>query len=271
MGIVLISILYPLLYMFSVSFSSAQYIAQGQVTFFPKGFTLDSYYAIMETPRIPKAYLNSVIYTVVGVTFNVIFTVVTAYPLSRKNMVFRNPILVMIIITMFFNGGMIPNFLLVSNLRMIDTIWALFVPNLIWTFELLIMKNFFEGIPKDMHESAKIDGASEFTILARIMVPLSFAPIATLVLFFTMGHWNSYFIPSIYLNDMNKYPLQVVLKNMLLDDMATQYSNVQRYAHLASEGLKNATIFLSLVPMMVIYPFLQKYFVKGVMVGAVKG
>ena len=175
-----------------------------------------------------------------------------------------------IVLTMFFNGGMIPTYIIVSSFGLIDTIWAIVIPNALWTIELLILKSFYENMSDSLRESAIIDGASEFRVLFSIVIPLSTPALASIGLFYFMGHWNSYFIPMIYLNDAAKFPLQVVLREMLV--FATNESEgLVDKAALAPETLKNATIFISMIPVMIIYPFAQKFFAKGVMLGSDKG
>jgi putative aldouronate transport system permease protein len=171
---------------------------------------------------------------------------------------------------MFFNGGMIPNYIIVQKLGMIDTIWAMVLPNAIWTFELLVLKSFYQSLPPSLYESAIIDGASEYRILFQITIPLSKAALASIALFYFMGQWNSYFIPMIYLNDSRMQPLQVVLREMLVYDGAKD-SNLIDAAKIAPEALKNAVIFISLVPVLILYPITQKFFIQGVMLGSVKG
>ncbi len=263
-------LLYPIIYIVSVSFSDTIYIVQNKVTFFPKGFNIEAYKLILKNARIPRAYLNTMIYTSLGTFINVMMTAVGAYPLSKKNLFGRKFFITAIVITMFFNGGMIPSFIVVQKLGLIDSMWALVIPNAIWTMELLIMKSFYESISPSLYEAAIIDGASEFRILFQIMIPLSKAAIASIALFYFMGHWNSFFLPLIYLNDSDKFPLQIVLKEMLLDGSAKE-SNLMTQAKMTPEAMKNATIFLSMVPVMMVYPFAQKYFTKGVMLGSVKG
>ncbi len=263
-------LLYPIIYIVSVSFSDTIYIVQNKVTFFPKGFNIEAYKLILKNARIPRAYLNTIIYTSLGTFINVMMTAVGAYPLSKKNLFGRKFFITAIVITMFFNGGMIPSFIVVQKLGLIDSMWALVIPNAIWTMELLIMKSFYESISPSLYEAAIIDGASEFRILFQIMIPLSKAAIASIALFYFMGHWNSFFLPLIYLNDSDKFPLQIVLKEMLLDGSAKE-SNLMTQAKMTPEAMKNATIFLSMVPVMMVYPFAQKYFTKGVMLGSVKG
>jgi putative aldouronate transport system permease protein len=261
---------YPLLYIVSVSFSDTLYIVQNKIRFFPKGFNLEAYKFIIKDPRIPRAYINTIVYTAVGTLINLLMTSLAAYPLSKSGFFGRKFFMSAIVFTMFFSGGLIPNFIIVQKLGMVDSIWALVIPNAIWTMELLILKSFYESIPASLYESAIIDGASEYRILFTIILPLSKAALASIGLFYFMGHWNSFFIPMIYLNDAKKYPLQLVLREMLIFDTAKE-SNLIDQSAMTPEAMKNATIFISMVPVMIIYPFAQKYFVKGVMVGSIKG
>ncbi len=261
---------YPVLYIISVSFSDTASIVQNKVRFFPKGFNLEAYKFILQDIRIPRAYLNTIIYTAAGTFVNLLMTVLGAYPLSKKGFFGRRFFMGAIVFTMFFNGGIIPNYIIVQKLHLIDTIWAIIIPNAIWTMELLILKGFYESIPASLYESAIVDGASEYKILFKIMVPLSKAALASIGLFYFMGHWNSFFIPLIYLNDAKKFPLQLVLREMLIFDTAKE-SNLIDQSKMTPEAMKNATIFISMIPVLLIYPFAQKYFVKGVMVGSIKG
>ncbi|MBS4197544.1 carbohydrate ABC transporter permease [Lederbergia citri] len=265
-----IAILYPIFYIVAVSFSETSQVVQGNVWLLPKGFNLDAYKEILSQNKIPKAYLNTIIYTGLGTTINLLMTAIAAYPLSRVTFFGRKFFMLAIVLTMFFNGGMIPTYVLVQSLGMIDTIWAIVIPNAIWTIELLILKSFFESMPESLRESAVIDGASEFRILFTIMIPLSKPALASIGLFYFMGHWNSYFLPMIYLNDSAKYPLQVILRDMLIFANNENESLIDKAA-LAPEALKNATIFISMIPVLIIYPFAQKYFAKGVMLGSEKG
>ena len=171
---------------------------------------------------------------------------------------------------MFFSGGMIPTFIVVQKLGLINSIWALVIPNAIWTTQLFILKSFYESISPSLYEAAIVDGASEYRILFQIIIPLSKPALASLALFYFMGHWNSYFLPLIYLNDLNKLPLQVILRDMLIDNTAGN-PNLMTASKLTPEALKNATIFISMIPVLLIYPFVQKYFAKGIMLGSVKG
>ena len=270
MGAVLISVLYPILNVVAISFSSSSFVVRNEVTIFPRGFTLDAYKELFSSSRITRAYGNTLLYTGLGTGINLLMTILTAYPLSRPALTGRKLFMGLILFTIFFNGGTIPTFIVVQALGLRNTIWSMVLPNAIWTMELLILISFFRSVPQALHESAVLDGASEATILWRIFVPLSKASLASVGLFYFMGHWNSYFLPLIYLDDQKLYPLQLVLKDMLLDESAT-ISNVVSGSAITPASLKNAVIFITMVPVMIIYPMVQKYFVKGVMIGSVKG
>lgn len=271
MSLVAIVTIYPILYIVAVSFSDSGYILQNKVFLWPRGFNIEAYKDILSSTKIPRAYLNTIIYTGLGTFINLLMTALAAYPLSRPDFIGRKFFMIMIILTMFLSGGMIPTYLIVQKLGMIDSIWAIIIPNAIWTIELLILKSFFENIPDSMRESALIDGASELKILFKIVLPLSKPALASIGLFYFMGHWNSYFIPMIYLNDSNLYPLQVVLRNMLMNtELQNANSAIERNL-LTPEALKNATIFITMIPVLILYPFAQKYFAKGVMLGSEKG
>jgi putative aldouronate transport system permease protein len=263
---------YPVVYIVAVSFSDTASIVQNKVFLWPKGFNLHAYQEILENPRIPRSYLNTILYTSVGTAVNLLMTAVAAYPLSRPGFFGRKFFMIAIVLTMFFTGGMIPTYLIVQKLHLIDSIWALVLPNAIWTIELLILKSFYESMSGSLRESAVIDGASEYRILFRIVMPLSKPALASVGLFFFMGHWNSFFLPMIYLNDAKLYPLQVVLRDMLIFDSAKETgSAAEQAAALTPQALKNATIFVSMIPVLLIYPFAQKYFAQGIMLGSEKG
>lgn len=270
LSLVAIVTLYPVLYIVSVSFSDTAYIVQHKVFLWPRGFTVDAYKQILDSSKIPRAYGNTILYTTVGTFINLVMTAVAAYPLSRPGFVGRTFFMVAIVLTMFLNGGMIPTFLIVQKLNLIDSIWAIVLPNAIWTVELLILKSFYENMSPALRESAVMDGASEYRVLFHIVIPLSKPALASIGLFFFMGHWNSFFLPMIYLNDVKLYPLQVVLRDMLLFDTNKQAGAIEQ-ALIAPQALKNATIFISMVPVLLIYPFAQKYFAKGIMLGSEKG
>ena len=270
MGLILVIILYPMLNIIAISFSGSAHVVQRSVTVFPRGFTLDAYREIFSSPKIPHAYMNTFIYTGLGTAINILMTILTAYPLSKSHLVGRKGFMTMIMLTMFFSGGMIPTYIVVRTLGMINTIWSLLLPNAIWTIELLILMSFFRSLPSAIYESAVIDGASEYRILWQLYVPLSKASLASIGLFYFMGHWNSYVLPFLYLNDQSMYPIQLVLKDMLLDETSS-ISNMVTTSAFTPTSLKNAVIFITMIPVMIIYPFVQRYFVQGVMIGSVKG
>ena len=265
------TILYPLLHLLAVSFSIGFHITANDISIFPRGFTLESYFYFLENQSVIRAYGNSIVYTVVGVICNVLFTVLTAYPLSKSYLLGRSFIMKLILFTLFFSGGMIPSFLVVKETGLLDSMWSLIIPNLIWTVNLIIMINFFRSLPLSLYDAAELDGASDFTVFRTIAVPLSKASIASITLFYFMGHWNSYLIPILYLHDKAKFPLQVVLRSMLMEDQVEGLGQVVDISQLTPTGVKNAVIVLSMIPVLIVYPFVQKYFVTGVMVGSVKG
>ncbi|MCI1772617.1 MULTISPECIES: carbohydrate ABC transporter permease [Paenibacillus] len=262
---------YPVVYITAVSLSATSEVVQGNITLFPKGFNLDAYSQVLNDDRVPRAYLNTIFYTALGTAINLLLTAVAAYPLARKNFFGRKFFLLAIIMTMFLNPGIIPNYLIVSELGLLDSVWALVLPNAIWTFELLILKSFYENMSESLREAAVVDGASEYRILFQIVLPLSKPALASIGLFYFMGHWNSFFIPLIYLNDANMYPLQVVLRDMLIFSENGSNPSLVDASALAPQAMKNATIVLSMIPVLLIYPFAQKYFAKGVMLGSEKG
>lgn len=266
-----IVILYPIIYITAVSLSDTAAVVQGQVTLLPKGFNFDAYGQVLKDERIPRAYMNTIFYTTLGTSINLLLTAIAAYPLSRKDFFGRKVFMVGIVITMFLNPGIIPNYLIVQELGLIDSVWALVLPNAIWTFELIILKSFYENMSEGLREAAVVDGASEYRILFQIMIPLSKPALASIGLFYFMGHWNSFFIPLIYLNDTTMYPLQVVLRDMLIFADSSNNTNLVDAAAFAPQAMKNATIVLSMIPVLLLYPFAQKYFAKGVMLGSEKG
>lgn len=272
--ILVIITLYPVLNVFAVSFSSQNAYNTGTITIFPKEFTIESYKMILSAGVVPRSFKNSVIYTLIGTTVNLMLTASLAYALSRRQLAFRKFYTILIMITMFFGGGLIPSFLLVKSLKLYNTMWALILPGAIGTWNLIVMRSFFEGIPHELEESAYLDGATDVTIFFRIILPLSKASMATIGLFYAVGHWNSWFNSLIYLKDNSKYPLPMILRQIVIqasvsDDLAKMGDTAGQAINL--DGIKYATLVCSILPMLLIYPFIQKYFVKGAMIGAVKG
>lgn len=267
-----IAVLYPLLHVIAVSFSDSYHVMANKVLVLPKGFTLESYAYLLSNQKVPRAFANTIFYTALGLLVNLIMTVVMAYPLSKSQLVGRNVIMKLIMFTMYFGGGTIPTFLLVKSLHLLDSVWALALPNAIWTMEMLILVSFFRSLPQSLFESAYLDGASEYRILWQIAIPLSKASIASIAMFYFMGHWNSYFLPMLYLNSSEKFPLQLILRSMLLEDSENMSAKVGiEVASVTPAAVKNAVIVVTMVPVMLVYPFVQKYFVKGVMIGSIKG
>jgi len=273
---VLIIIAFPLIYLVSASFSSPQAVISGRVWLLPVDFTIKGYEAIFKDSSIIRGFLNSLYITVVGTGLNILMTVMMAYPISRKKFYGRKAFTMFMMITMFFGGGLVPTFLLINHLHMYNTFWAVMVPGCVGITNVIICRTYFESsIPEELYESASLDGCDDFGFLIRIVLPLSKPVLAVLVLYYAVGHWNSYFNEMIYLEDKVKYPLQVVLRQILImsqvaDEMMLDFSAAEQAQGMA-DLLKYSTIVVSSLPMLILYPFIQKYFVKGVMIGSVKG
>lgn len=270
-GIVL-ACLYPFVYMLAVSLSDSASIASGEVWLWPKGFNLDMYQYVFEDGRVLKGYKNTLIYVISGTAISLIVTALGAYALSKTKMVMGKPILMLIVFTMFFNGGMIPTFLVVKELGFVNTIWGMVLPGAVGTWNLLIMRTFFIGMPQELEESGKIDGLSEIGIFFRIVLPLSKPVLATIGLYYAVGMWNNFMGPLLYLRDADMQPLQVILRNIVLSGQLTGTDGpVVGDIVVVEDGLKFATIMVSTLPILLVYPFIQKYFVKGALIGSVKG
>ena len=269
-------VLYPCIYVISASFSTGTAVQSGKVILFPVDFSLEGYRTVFHTPTVWLGFKNSLFYTLVGTLINITMTLTAAYCLSRHDLYGRNFIMLLFTFTMFFNGGMIPHHILVQKLGFLNTVWALLIPGAIGVYNLIVCKTFIQNtIPTDLLEAAQIDGCSDFMYFIRIVLPLSKAIIAVLVLFYGVRHWNSYFSAMIYLNDKNLYPLTLFLREILMADQIdpSTVSDPEMQAKLAQSAgvIKYALIVVSMVPVLLIYPFIQKYFVKGVMIGSVKG
>lgn len=272
LGVVLVT-LYPFIHMAAVSLSRNIYVLRGEVTWFPKGINFDMYKVVLNDPRIGRAYWNTFIYVTLGTGIALTVTSLGAYALAKKAMLFNRGFTLMIIFTMFFTGGMIPTFLVVKELGVMDTVWAMVLPGAVSTWNLIIMRTFFFNFPVELEESGKMDGLTDIGVFFRIVVPLSQAVFATIGLFYAVGIWNNFMFPLLYLRDPDLFPLQVILRNIVLAGQTNQAdtSAVGSESVIVEESLKFATIMVSTVPILLVYPFLQKYFVKGVMIGAVKG
>lgn len=271
-GLVICITLYPFLFILSASISETGALGRGEVWLLPIGLNLEAYKLVMNDPKIWSGYYNTIWFVGTGTTMNILMTTLTAYPLSRKKFGARNVLMMFIAFTMFFSGGLVPSYLLVKTLGMINTRWAIVIPAAISTYNLIIMRTFFESIPESIHESATIDGCPEFKILLRIFLPLSLPVMAVMVLFYAVAHWNSYFSAMIYLNDEDKYPLQLWLRKILIQyEQNDILHDITEGRDVVGQSVRYATIIVSTVPILLVYPFLQKYFVKGVMIGAIKG
>ena len=273
----LVIVTYPFVYIVSCSFSSGQALISGKVVLLPVGFTLEGYQAILQYRDIWTGFANSFLYTISGTLIGLVLTVLAAYPLSRKSLAGRKPIMMLFLFTMLFNGGLVPNYMLIMKMKLLNTIWAIILPTALSAYNVIVTRTFFmTSIPEELHESAELDGCGEFRYLLSIVLPLSKAILAVLVLWIAIGLWNGYFNPMIYLNDKGKYPLQLVLREILLManvDFTKAAANPELYYRNQQliEILRYGTIIISALPLMVLYPFIQKYFVKGVMIGSVKG
>lgn len=266
--------LYPFLYVIATSFSSTRAINSGEVYIFPVEATITSYKSLIADGQILSSMKNTVIITVVGTVINMLLTVIAGYVLSRKRLMIRGGVLKIMIFTMMFNAGIIPNFIFFKNIGVMNSFAAIWLVNLIGVYNVVIMKNFMGNIPESLEEAARIDGANDWIILFRIMIPLSMPVIATLTLFYAVGWWNDYYTSMIYLNDPLKYPMTVKLMQMInnmSESMLKGEGVIEQGAQSTPEGVKAASIVLSTLPILCLYPFLQKYFVKGVMIGSVKG
>lgn len=270
--LIVATMLYPFLYMTSVSLSKSIYVLRGEVTWLPKALDFSAYKAVLKDPRIGQSYLNTFIYVSLGTLVSLVITALGGYALSRKDMMFHKGWTLIIIFTMFFQGGMIPTFLAVKSLGVMDSAWAMVLPGAVSTWNLLVMRTFFAGFPGELVEAGRIDGLNDFGIFVRIVVPLSKAVFATIGLFYAVGIWNNFTTPLLYLRNPDLFPLQVVLQNIVLAGNTNGESmSVGADSMIVDESLKYATIMVSTIPIMILYPMLQKYFVKGAMIGSVKG
>ena len=274
--IVLILVAYPLIYVLSASFSNPQAVSSGKVWLWPVDFTLRGYEVVFQHPDIMRGFLNAIYITVLGTVVQVIITIMAAYPLSRKTLYGKGIITLFFTFTMFFGGGLIPTFILINNLGLYNTYWALILPGAVGVYNVIVARTFFQTtIPEDLFEAGQLDGCSDFRFLMSVVLPLSKPIIAVLVMFYAVGHWNSYFGPMIYLADKQLYPLQIVLRNILVQNqfdsqMMMDVASMEQQKGLA-ELIKYSVIVISSLPMLILYPFIQKHFVKGVMIGAIKG
>ena len=272
--LMMIITLYPLWLQFITSISHGLEVMKGGVTLLPRNPTLETYKTIVRG-ELFMYMRNTIVYTVVGTVINLAMSCLCAYPLARKTFSGRKFFTMLVTFTMFFSGGMIPLYLTVKQFGMMDTIWALVLPGAISTYNMIVIRTAFQSIPDSLIESAQLDGANDLIILWKIVVPLSKATLATMLLFYAVTHWNSYFDAMLYINKKEMYPLQIMLRNMLIGDLfneetAIAGANADSFA-VTDATLRSAAIIVTTLPILVVYPFVQRYFVKGVMIGGVKG
>ncbi|MDQ0899088.1 MULTISPECIES: carbohydrate ABC transporter permease [unclassified Paenibacillus] len=260
---------FPLLFVLSMSLTPYEVVIKnGGFVLLPKEITLFAYDYLFSKPAMPKAFMVNVMITVLGTLVNMILTVLLAYPLSRRNLRGRSLFLFLIVFTMMFNGGLIPTYFAVQSTGLLDTIWAMILPSAVWTFNLLIIKTFMEGLPQELFESARIDGAGEWRVLLQIAVPLSIPAMLTVGLFYVVGHWNEFFQAIMYVQDRDLQPLQVIVREIL---QATQNENINAEETLPTPTLQMAAVVMASAPVIVVYPLIQKHFTKGMLIGAIKG
>lgn len=273
--VMMLVVLYPLIYVVSCSVSSPLLVVQSKVVLFPKGMTKVAYEHVFNNSLILSGYGNTILYTLIGTSINLVMTIMAAFPLSQKTFGARKGITFLFTFTMLFSGGLVPTFLTVQRLGLMDTVWALVLPGAISAWNMLIMKNYFQtSIPSELYEAARIDGADWMTILLQLVLPLSMPIVAVMILYYGVSHWNSYFSALIYLRDRMRYPLQLIMRSYFSgNDFAEQGGGGEDTATalLLTETIKYALIVIASFPMLCLYPFMQRFFVKGVMLGAVKG
>ena len=276
--VILLIVAYPLIYIVSASFSSTAAVMANRVWLWPVEPSLKGYEAVFNNKDILTGFGNSIFYTLAGTFVNLVVTLAAAYPLSRRDLRPRNFIMLVFSFTMFFAGGMIPSYLLVSNLGMLNTRWSVILPGALNVYNMIIARQFFaSNIPTELLEASQLDGCSDFQFIFRVVVPLSGTIVAVLGLFFAVGHWNAYFSALLYIGDRKKYPLQVFLREILIQNTidASMTGSVSLEDEVVKQGLedllKYSLIIVASVPVLIIYPFVQKYFVKGVMIGSIKG
>lgn len=266
--------LFPLYFVIVMSITPyTEVLKNGGFVVWPTSVTLDAFKTIFSSNTVPKALQVTIFITVVGTALNLAVTTMLAYPLSKKFLPGRNIVLMGIVFTMLFSGGLIPTYMTVKATGLMNTLWALIIPGLVSSFNMLIMKTYFEGLPSEVEEAAKVDGCGDIGTMIRIVLPLSMPIMATLGLFYGVSHWNAYFGGIMYLSDRTLYPLQVVLRNMIQSPAVSQELAVPQSSlnALPPETIKMATVVVATIPVLIVYPFLQKYFVKGMLLGAIKG
>ncbi len=268
-GLIALVFLLPLIHVVAASFSSADEVIAGNVGLMPIGFSIDGYKEVFKEDGLMRGFLNSLFYTTIGTILQVTLQLLCAYPLSRKDFKGRKFVNLFLILTMFISGGMIPTYLIISELNMLNTVWAIIIPGCISVFNIIVIRTYIEtAIPNELQEAARIDGCGDFGIFIRVILPLSRPIIAVMILYAIVGYWNNYFNALLYIQDSSLFPLQRVLQDLLVSNTGTIGGEVDP---AKAEQLKYVTIVVSSLPLLLIYPFFQKYFEKGVVIGGVKG
>jgi putative aldouronate transport system permease protein len=280
LGVFTLIMAYPLLYVISCSFSDPAEVYAGNVILFPKGLSFASYEKVFQNKNILTGYGNTIYYTLVGTIISMVLSFTAAYPLSRKDMAGRGFFMTIFVITMFFSGGLIPLYLVVNNLNLIDTIWGFILPGCLGVWNVIVIRTYISSsIPYELQESAMMDGAGGFTLFFRIIIPLCKPILAVMMLFYIVGYWNSYFNALIFISDEQKFPLQMILRNILIEQDISKMvggggggsQETLFQQAMLSESIKYSSIIVSTVPILCIYPFIAKYFEKGLLVGSLKG
>ena len=273
--LIMVVILVPILFILASSFSSPDAVSAGKVLLWPVDFSLAGYEVIFQSPNILRGFLNSIAYTFAATVIGLALTLLAGYPLSRKDLKIRGPVMFLFTVTMFFNGGMIPTYLVVSQLNLIDSFWAMVLPTAMGVWNVILIKTYIQSsIPLEIYESASIDGCSDWKYFINMVIPLSKPIIAVMVLLYAVGKWNDFMSGLLYINTTSKYPLQLILRNILvMNDSTGMAMNLTE--QMSRQAMKNlmqySLIIVSSVPVMILYPFIQKYFVKGIMMGSIKG
>lgn len=274
-GVLTLLVLVPLINVVASSFSSPSAVSQGRVFLWPVDFSFEGYKAVFSNKMIGTAYLNTFYYTIVGTVINIAMTMIAAYPLARGTLPFRNLFMFLFSFTMLFSGGTIPNYILISDLNLINTRWSMILPGAISVYNMIIARTFIQGIPADLHEAAEIDGCSDFKFFFMMVIPLSVTMMSVLTLYYAVAHWNAYFDAFLYLSDRDLLPLQSILREILISSQISADQIVDEETLAAKQGLadllKYSLIIVSSVPVLVLYPLVKKHFLKGVMIGALKG
>lgn len=275
--LIMIVLVYPLLFVINASFADPLFISESPLLLYPKGFNLNSYKLAFENNEIWIGYRNSLVYMVLGTIINLVMTTMGAYPLSRKDFVGRNVLTFFYAFTMYFSGGLIPYFLVLKQLGLINNLWTMILPGAVSVYNMIIMRTFFQtNIPVELQEAAQIDGCTNFKLILKVVLPLSAPIIAVMSLYYGVGHWNSYFHGMVFLNDRSRFPLQLILREILIKNEMTSMLQIvtdEQYAQrrLSQMGLKYVVIVVATLPIFIIYPMLQKFFNKGILIGAIKG